>query len=155
MPAGAPTLQFPAGTELGGIKPGGRFFSMAQARAATVGTAVKVSYASRIPQIITGMQVRANVASKETAEAVMADAEANVLAMEGEMPYWTGELYDGFYVYHGNLTDDYLVATDVEHAPWVEFGSINNEPPRPFLIPAVEANKVKHYEATAKAMQRL
>jgi hypothetical protein len=144
--------QAPAGAMLGSTKIGGRWISAAQARQGVVGTA---SVASRIPQIVSGLQIRANAASASAAEEVLEDAQQNLRTWEPTMPNWTGELHDSGYVFHGSITNEYFVVFEAEHAPYVEFGSVHNRPPKPYLIPAVERQRPEYIARMAAMLQGL
>ena len=151
-------VQAPAGAKLAGESIGGRFISPTQARAASVPLepgGPLVSVASRLPQIIGGLQIRANQASEEAAEMVLEDAKERLEGYRPGMPRWTGELYDSGYVFHGDISNDYFVVFDAEHAPYIEFGSVHNQPPKPYLIPAVEANRDEAIALQAAALRGL
>jgi hypothetical protein len=137
-------FRFPAGASLGSVAPGGRFASGAQIRSARYGGA---SLTSRFPGIIAGLGIRCHAAAHETAEAIL--ERARELA-----PYRTGALKGSLYLAELDITEDWMVASDLEYAPYQEFGTINH-PPQPYIVPAVEAERGEFIGRTTAALQGL
>lgn len=157
-----PVIKAPAGTQIGNLKRGGKFLSMAQAREAKVvsvrgGNVVTLS--SRLPEVIAGLQIRTNTASREIAELILEEAQAN-LRRNGS--YESGDLHDSLYVTELDLVGDFGVATDIPYAPYVEFGTETSGPAhstrtaaKPFLVPAAERYREEHIAATAASLRKL
>lgn len=151
-------LRAPSGAVLRGASVGGRYLSTAQAgeaisatsRASKVAAASRgVVYETRLPEIIVGLQLRCNVASHEEAEDILEDARSNLLHNGS---YITGNLYDSLYLIDLDLAEDFGVATDVEYAPYVEFGTVHSAP-KPYIIPAVEAHRASFINRQTVAVQ--
>jgi HK97 gp10 family phage protein len=147
-------LRAPAGTILNGQKVGGRFISAVQAETSiaemnamnasglsrgAVAIQPRFGYESRFPFVEAALGIRCHAAAGETAQMILEDAKNN-LSDAGEHPYATGYLADSLEL--AELTDvgDWAVTTDVEYAPYVEFGS-SHAPPHPYILPAVEAHR--------------
>jgi hypothetical protein len=161
---------------LGGMPVGGRFISMPQARAMTVpgGPAfgfARVGYKSRFPEIIAGLQIHSNAASKAEAEEILEAARDNItdgpypIIEPSTGPVWrTGALWRSLYVTetdwleqeHGS--EEWIVASDLEYAPMVHFGSIHNYGPgggraKPFLTDAVNERRPHFIAREAAAIK--
>lgn len=90
-----------------------------------------INFINNIPKVIAEMERRAKAASLETAEAVA--VEARKLA-----PVDMGRLRSSI---QAQATDTGAeVVVGVEYGQFVELGT-SNQPPQPFLIPAVEAER--------------
>ena len=169
-----PDLTAPAGSRLGGKATGGTFLSFLRGRATTVPYAGKmVSYESRFPSIIAGMQIHCDVASREEAEGILESAKENLNSdryptvgrpgFEGrrQMTSLTGALANSLYVAEGDWwgANGFLVASDLEYAPFVEFGSVHNwgpggGRPKPYLRDALEEHKA-HFITSEIAAVRM
>jgi HK97 gp10 family phage protein len=79
----------------------------------------------------------AGAATQSYAEDIAEDAR-------GYTPVETGRLRDSIY------SDENEVGTDVEYAPFVEYGTVNM-PAQPFLRPAADTADIHTPEAAAKA----
>lgn len=158
----------PAGTILNGQRVGGRFMSIAQASTAleetkaaaasglaTRGVAIEpvMAYESRFPFVEAALGVRCHAAARETAEEILSDAQDNLQDFD-QHPYATGDLAASLELADLTREGDWAVTTDMEYAPFVEFGSAH-APPHPFLMPAVEAHRndfiVKETAAVAES----
>ena len=69
------------------------------------------------------------------AKSNLANVDEHPYAFQNEPP-----LADTLEVVELDRVADYAVVTDVEYAPYVEFGT-RHAPPHPYIWPAVEANR--------------
>ena len=145
---GDPTGQrFPAGSTIMGQAAGGRSVTMPAARQAVIGGA---TYSSRFPQIMAGLAINCNVATKGTAEKILSAARNRVK----QVAYDTGALYESLYIVYRDLYAGWAVATDIDYAPFIEFGGERIARPRtPFLVPSVEEYADDHIRATIAAVR--
>lgn len=103
---------------------------------------------SRIPQIIASLPATVEEALRESADAIAAGAKDRV-------PVDTGSLRDAIHVEEipGGFS---VVAGDEDtfYAHIVEGGGVNT-PPRPFLVPAFEAERESLLERVSEALDDL
>lgn len=92
---------------------------------------------SRLPEITVEMRVRVSTAVKESAERIALDAS-------GRAPVRTGALADSIQTRRTGGAE-YEVFSDLFYSRFVENGvessAIGPQPPRPFLLPAAEAER--------------
>ncbi len=141
---------------------GGRFASAKGVRSARVvgpnGSVVTMT--SRFPGIIAGLEMRTRVASRESAENILEDAqnrapEGSRNFVDPETGEWhPGLLKDSLYLVDLDIAEDWAVASDLRYAPYVEFGT-SVMPAQPFLIPALEAERGPYIARTTAALQAL
>jgi hypothetical protein len=126
----------------------------------------RVTWADRIPEIIVGLQIHSNAASQAEAEQILDKARENItdgpypIVAPSTGPVWrTGALWRSLYVTKGNWVDnEWLVASDLEYAPMVHFGSVHNYGPgggrpKPFLTDAVQELKPEFIAREAAAIR--
>lgn len=146
-------FQAPAGTVLGGKRIGGSFMNMARAQTALRETELVAAstqqvalqpiftWESRLPFIEAAIGVRCHASCEETAKDVLLDAKSN-LAIFDDHPYATGFLADSLEIAELDKVADYAIFSDVDYAPYVEFGT-QHAPPHPYIWPAVQKNQPK------------
>lgn len=103
---------------------------------------------SRIPEIIAELPVSVDAAIKEGAEAIAEDAQERV-------PVDSGALREAIHV--EKIEGGYSVVAGDDNAFYghiVEHGGVRT-PPRPFLIPAFEANVDALVEGVEEALEDL
>lgn len=93
------------------------------------------SLQSRLPQIAAELRPRVSAAVKEAAERVAQDARQRA-------PVQTGALRDSIRAERTDAAQYTVIAGDKDafYAPFVEFGT-SRTAPRPFMVPAAEANR--------------
>lgn len=109
-----------------------------------------MTYETRMPFVALALANRCHAACEPTAHAIREEAAEN-LGDAGEHPYATGYLAGSLEVIELDREGDWAVATDVEYAPYVEYGTAH-APPHPFLGPAVEAHRGEFVNAQTIAV---
>ncbi|UOR05864.1 HK97 gp10 family phage protein [Hymenobacter aerilatus] len=99
----------------------------------------------QLKQLESRVEVEVDKVTKETAEAIAADAKK--LA-----PVQTGKLRDSIHVVKDGAA--YEVLTDVEYAPKIELG-VRGLPARPFLFPAYLLHKNKFLDNLKTAINNI
>ena len=114
---------------------------------------------SELTDIASGISDEVKDALRDSVEAMAADARSKA-------PVRTGKLRDSIEVIDYNEPGfvGYRVVADARsetgkyNAPYahmVEYGSVHNEPPQPFLIPALEENSEPTLDAVKNALGNL
>lgn len=87
-------------------------------------------------------------------QAVVAETAVNVSGdAKQRAPVRTGNLRRSIITrHHGGLLS--IVSSDVEYGPYVEYGT-SKMPARPFLLPALEANRARFEERVRSTIARL
>lgn len=110
---------------------------------------IRTDYDSRLPLIISRLDEQIDEAARLTANAIASDAKSRV-------PVAGGSLRDSIHVDKEGEGSYYVVAgdSDVFYGHLVENGT-TKMPPRPFLVPAAEAEKQHIDENGRRALSDL
>jgi HK97 gp10 family phage protein len=123
----------------------------------------------RFPQIIAQLPLRVGLATRAGARLVAATAKELAPVGTGPDSPHPGRLRDSIRVEDRRDTEDggWAVSVPAMSEPWsghpvgmpyahlVEFGSVHNDPPQPFLIPATEVHREEVPALVAAALKGL